>query len=465
MLAGAQCDPRRARPGRSFEKAGSLKTTMLVAAGLVTVGTITGAYLWSTRPQQIAPRKTTQAEMTERLRALPYARWQEVPPGDSLQQGVRLHDPARSFRGATLYTVEDESVAQLVDMDGETLHTWRNERADWHHVEMDDDGNVYVVGESALVKMDWDSRILWKVNGEFHHDLSIAPDGVVYTLIREPRYVEYRSARMPILDDVIVSLDPDGRVRDRISLWDLFHEAVGANRFQRIARLLKRGTAADSPAMQDACDVFHTNSIELLVHAIAGIAEPGDLLISLREIDTVAIVGIDSRSVLWSWGPGELVRQHHPSLLENGNILLFDNRTKEEGSRVIEFDPRTGKIEWEYKTEDPAAFWSQRRGSCQRLGNGNTLITESDRGRVFEVAPDGAVAWEFRSRVRKVNPRRIEREAIYRATRLDPSILRELPFPDSIRTRLREEGYFAAPPETARRDPDLRLPAESGRPG
>ena len=106
---------------------------MLVAAGLVSVGTIAGVYLWNTRPQQIAPRKTTQTEMTERLRALPYARWQEIAPDDSLGEGILRHDPARSFRGATLYTLEDESVARLVDMDGVTPL----DRAGWNAVHPD----------------------------------------------------------------------------------------------------------------------------------------------------------------------------------------------------------------------------------------------------------------------------------------------------------------------------------------
>lgn len=434
---------------------------MLVAAGLVTVGTIAGVYLWTTRPQQVSPRKTTQTEMTERLRALPYARWQEVAPDDSLGEGILLHDRARSFRGATLYTLEDESVARLVDMDGATLHTWQNDRTDWHHVEMDAGGNVYVVGESALVKMNWDSHSLWKVNGAFHHDLSIALDGTLYTLIHEPRYVVHQGADIPILDDVIVVLSSSGRIQNRISLWDLFRESVDPERLERIESFIVRGQGADDPLVRDACDVFHTNSIESLEHEIPGIAQPGDLLISLREIDTVAIVGLENRNVLWRWGPGEVVRQHHPSLLENGNILLFDNRHKEDGSRVIEIDPHTGKIEWEYKAQNPSAFWSQRRGSCQRLPNGNTLITDSDNGRVFEVTTEGIVTWEFRSRVREVGPRRIEREAIYRASRLAPTVLRELPLPDSVRTRLRDGGYLAAAPETARRVSNLALPAES----
>ncbi|MET7972912.1 hypothetical protein ABZW44_07445 [Streptomyces mirabilis] len=33
--------------------------------------------------------------------------------------------------------------------------------------------------------------------------------------------------------------------------------------------------------------------------------------------------------------------------------------------------------------------------SAQRLPNGNTFITEGSFGRLFEVAPDGDVVWEY----------------------------------------------------------------------
>ena len=38
---------------------------------------------------------------------------------------------------------------------------------------------------------------------------------------------------------------------------------------------------------------------------------------------------------------------------------------------------------------------SRRTLGAQRLPNGNTLITESDAGRVFEVTEGGDIVWEF----------------------------------------------------------------------
>ena len=73
-------------------------------------------------------------------------------------------------------------------------------------------------------------------------------------------------------------------------------------------------------------------------------------------------------------------------------------------SRVIEFNPRTMEMVWEYifiGNEDVAAppgertFFSAFISGAQRLPNGNTLITEGGTGRIFEVTPEKEVVWEF----------------------------------------------------------------------
>jgi hypothetical protein len=62
-------------------------------------------------------------------------------------------------------------------------------------------------------------------------------------------------------------------------------------------------------------------------------------------------------------------------------------------SRVIEVEPATGRIAWKY--ENGPAFFSEWGGSVQRLPNGNTLITNSNSGRAFEVTAEGKIVWEF----------------------------------------------------------------------
>ncbi len=78
--------------------------------------------------------------------------------------------------------------------------------------------------------------------------------------------------------------------------------------------------------------------------------------------------------------------------MPNGNILIFDNGNAERRSRVLEIDPLTKSIVWEYKGHD---FYSLNRSSAQRLPSGNTLVAVSDSAEAFEVTPRGTIVWRF----------------------------------------------------------------------
>ncbi len=55
------------------------------------------------------------------------------------------------------------------------------------------------------------------------------------------------------------------------------------------------------------------------------------------------------------------------------------------------FGPEAAR--WSYA--DPARFYSGFISGAQRLPNGNTLICEGAKGRVFEVRPDGHIVWDY----------------------------------------------------------------------
>jgi hypothetical protein len=145
-------------------------------------------------------------------------------------------------------------------------------------------------------------------------------------------------------------------------------------------------------------EIFHTNSIYVFDAADAGSSPlfvPGHALISVLYLDTIAIVDLERDRVVWALeGPrrGLFVRQHEPEPLPSGELLLFDNQGHDGRSKVVALDPRSGAISWTYASAD---FYSETCGVAQRLPNGNTLITESDAGRAFEVTPSGDVVWEF----------------------------------------------------------------------
>jgi Arylsulfotransferase (ASST) len=126
----------------------------------------------------------------------------------------------------------------------------------------------------------------------------------------------------------------------------------------------------------------------------------GNLVVSFRNISTVVMIERTTGQVVWTLGSPPLAQQHAPLPLPNGSVLLFDNgahRRDHPGtfSRVLEVDPCTSTIAWEYTDPSLFGFFSPYLGNAQRLTNGNTLICEGCQGRIFEVTPSGDVVWEF----------------------------------------------------------------------
>src|SRR5262249_44295083 len=126
----------------------------------------------------------------------------------------------------------------------------------------------------------------------------------------------------------------------------------------------------------------------------------GDILASYRPTSTVIRISRKTGKIIWKLGPPTVAGQHGPTLLENGNILIFDNGPHRLDdsvpySRVIEINPATNEIAWKYQDKPAWNFFSPRMGYAQRLPNGNTLITESSFGRFFEVTKEGEIVWEY----------------------------------------------------------------------
>jgi hypothetical protein len=144
-------------------------------------------------------------------------------------------------------------------------------------------------------------------------------------------------------------------------------------------------------------DIFHTNQIVKLDGRLADripAFRSGNFLLSMRNLNLLAVLDPRSEKIVWTMA-GMWLQQHCPSVLDNGNILLFDNQGDYGRSRILEFDPVTQEIAWMYKGTPENEFSSEIFGSVQRLPNGNTLITESHYGRVFEVTREGDIVWEY----------------------------------------------------------------------
>ena len=168
-------------------------------------------------------------------------------------------------------------------------------------------------------------------------------------------------------------------------------------------KLLGRIRALLSKPRGRSGDILHINSIEILDGRLSDripAFKRGNVLICSPQIHAIMVVDLTQRAVVWSM-VGSFRFQHHPTVLANGNLLLFDNRRGPNAqSASLELDALSGEKVWAYRGSPDEPFFSRCCGTTYRLPNGNTLIVETEGGRAFEVTPEHDLVWEF------VNPHR-----------------------------------------------------------
>ncbi len=356
-----------------------------------------------------APSPTDEAAALEALRAIGYTSWDEAPSDGS--SGVVVHDAARAHAGVNLYT-NDVDEAYALDMDGRVLHTWRIPgRTQVEFFRLLEGGRALAISvDQGVTLVDRESNVLWSVDFPAHHEVCALADGTFLVPFWE-EHEDYRGRAVRF--DGMLRLSADGAELDRWRTWDHLEE------LQKLHPPLVLDTAPP-PGSDEAgqvYDYYHLNSI----HEVGPNARDGDprfrvgnLLLCFRNANLVVLLDGETREVVWHWRPGTLDMPHMPTMLANGNVLIFDNGHHRGWSRILEIDPTDGSRVWSWRAEPKESFFTKGRGSCQRLANGNTLICESERGHVFEVTREGDVVWDF------WNPevKNGKRKRIYRFLRL-----------------------------------------------
>jgi hypothetical protein len=370
-----------------------------------------------------ATRGSAAPDSIQRLANLPYLQgYRPATPGAA----IRVDDRTRTAKGLNLFASGHAPVATLMDMEGTVVKTWtadaakafpgvaldHNEHARFlRRVHLLPDGSILALfDELGLVHLDPDSRILWAFQERTHHDLFVEENGKIWALARQLRVVPELRRDEPIWEDFIVELSPEGKLLRRISVIECFRKSSYAPLLANIG---------------SQHDVLHTNTIRVLDGSLAGrspLFRRGRLLLSLKNLNTVAVVDPDAGAVVWALS-GQWYAQHSARFLPSGHLLLFDNLgLMRPASRILEIDLFTQKIVWSFGGRPGEEFLSETSGWVDRLPNGNTLITESNFGRVIEVTPDNQIVWEF------VNPNRAGKKGDKVATIYEMErITRDLP--------------------------------------
>ena len=406
----------------------TLKSVLVTIAGVaIAVGGLAGILLatgvienTATAPEvEGAPVSAREARVSaekqgRELASLGYIGAVEIREEDRAKVGVTKHLEGRVRPALSVYnpcawgTQFREAAggqifreARLIDRRGEVLHEWKSDFASdstrgWAIAKLSGDGHLYAINARAgIVKLDWDSKEVWSRKDIVHHDMAFAPDGRVWVLTERRREVIHDGVKVPILDNGVAVLSPDGVVEREIWFYDqLEGNPLVKRSLGRAAKRLRK-QRRDGKPVKDV-DLIHANTADFATVAVDGLWQVGDFVTALRELDSVAVFNRETGALEWMWGSGTLEMPHDPSQLASGNLLIFDNGTRRKWSRVVEINPKADdELVWEYRGSRAAPFFSSMRGLAQRLDDDHVLITDSQTGRVIEVDRDGEILWEF----------------------------------------------------------------------
>ncbi|MGD9811123.1 MAG: arylsulfotransferase family protein [Sphingobium sp.] len=301
-------------------------------------------------------------------------------------------------------------LAWIVDRKGKVLHSWplKLEEMFAHSegfygpknishfypigLQLLDDGSLIATFQgfhrypyaAGLARIAWNGDIIWKHVDFSHHWPKVGPDGTIYAPTFVGTKMEYfgdtaikTECETPVYNEGVRIYGPDGKIRKTILLAEA---------------LEKSGYTGLLYGLRDGCDPVHLNSIDVVTPDLVGKvpdAAAGDLLVSLRESSSLALVGTTSGLVKHVFG-GHTAAQHSAHFLPDGNVLVFDNLGGDRtlgGSRIVQLDLIHDKAQTVYpRKDDPLLpFSSSNGGHISISPDGKRAITSSkDQGRAIE---------------------------------------------------------------------------------
>ena len=341
---------------------------------------------------------------------------------------ITAKSESQSLKGYTLfaptlddlgYDLQEPGEIYLIDMDGRVVHTWFV-LGSVQLAKLKPDGNLLYSTRDRSFKqragireIDPFGNVLWFYKCWADHDFYLPENGnllIHYIEDKEAPAIGPGKIRCPRIIEVTPQRDV---------VWEWW----GEEHLEELTRLAgiefpldKQGRRLFDWAHSNTCQVIGENRTSLKDPRF----RPGNILISYCNLNTIGVIDKETGQIVWAWGPGILDGQHNPQMLENGNLLIFDNGTDRGYSRIIELDPLSEKVVWEYndKDSDPLRFYSPFISGVQPLPNENVFVCqgayfrrdlmsrfyhsfsksllrrETMSSRLFEVTREGQIVWD-----------------------------------------------------------------------
>ncbi len=317
---------------------------------------------------------------------------------------IPIYDESSSQNGITIMDIESLKFSTAMDMNG--IPIWfadkNNNAGDFIFTQFLPNGNVVGFGEGSGYETDLNGNIIFETpdNIGVHHKIYKTAQNT-YFLISGTVQDQYCPEEcnpllpdeIPWQGDIFRELDSEGDVIWSWNTFDYF-DSTEYNPYY-----------AQTYTGDYEMDWTHSNSVFYDENSQS-------VFVSIRNLSRITKIDYASKEIIWNLGQTDYMseiyfdvdlnfsQQHSVKVLDNGNLLFFDNHRylSPELSRCIEVeydeDAHSVSIVWEH--ELPLELFSGSRGECDRLDNGNTLITAGRTGNTLEVTPNNEVVWHLK---------------------------------------------------------------------
>lgn len=340
-----------------------------------------------------------------------------------------IQNPGGAQPGINLVTeIERDCLeVKVMDLAGECLHRWV---IDWFelwpdashvperlqprsqpgtHVDgaalLDDGELVFNFEHLGLVRLRKDGTVAWRLPYQTHHSVVRGDDGNLWVCGQKERLqalAGFPNLVPPFVEDTVLVVTTAGAI---VREWSIL-ELLRAN--GRDGLLYLNHTDNFSAAVSG--DVTHLNHVEPFPAAMpAGFFAPGDVLVSLRNPNTVFV--FDSRNDRIKFCcTGLFVRQHDPHFVDGSTISVLDNHSTfdtrgaaggttsaatSQQSRIVLVSAPTQAVSTYFSGTPATPFFTPILGRHQWLPNRHLLITDSCGGRAFELDHNRQVVWWY----------------------------------------------------------------------
>ena len=333
----------------------------------------------------------------------------QLPANYPANVNILEFDESQYLSGVTLLDYESLGFSVVLDQNANPI--WFANSSNFNNkiwsTQFLPNGNIVGFGPGIGYELNLDSDIVFQTDESFgvHHQFYKTNNNTYFFLDAE---IEYHPCPIECPDelpniipwqgDKFIEIDESGNV---LWEWSTF-DYLTLNEYDPywVGQYVNQWNFGGSPEF----DWTHSNSVYFD-------EEDEIVYVSIRNLSRIVAIDYNTKEILWHIGDSNFMEevffddnfnfshQHSVQITNDKNIIFFDNGrfNEPEQSRCIEIEVddsyQNATLIWEYVL--PESMLTLSRGECDRLSNGNTLITVGRTGNVLEVNNQNEILWHL----------------------------------------------------------------------